>query len=158
MTISPTMTNTITSNTPLPVSLKPAKTNQMEIIKITMQQCKEFFDSEMAIFQARLKKQLNILLPSAAKSHNVNRPTTTWPPTFPSSMVKIIEESISKELSVLQDNLKKKNSQDMTAFHATKLTSSATTSSTNHPKIDNCTDKLPPSPFASSKQRVGFIA
>ena len=28
---------------------------------------------------------------------------------------------------------------------------------TNHPKIDNCTDKLPPNPIATSKQCAGCI-
>ena len=73
MTKPETMTNTTTNNTPPPVSSTPAKSNQMETILITMQQFKDFFDNEMAIFQARLKKKSNILIPSAENSH-LNRP------------------------------------------------------------------------------------
>ena len=101
-----TMKNTTTRNIPPPMSSTPEKNNQKETIPITMQQCKEFSDSEMASFWARLKKQSNIFLPSAANYH-VKRPTTTQPPTVPSPMVTSSEEFITKELTVLQANLKK---------------------------------------------------
>ena len=70
----------------------------------------------MTIFQARLKKQSNILLPSAANSNNVNHPTTTQPLTFPSPKVTSSEELIAKESAVLQANLKKLFPPDMAAF------------------------------------------
>ena len=57
---------------PSPV-LPPDPNNRM----ITMEYCKEFIASEMAIFQTRLKKLSNIPMPSAANSHIVNHLTPT---------------------------------------------------------------------------------
>ena len=105
------------------------------------------------------EKQTNILPPSATNSH-VTRLTRTQPPTVPSPTVTSSEDFIAKQLAVLQANLKKHFPQDKAAFHATntKHTSSAAKSNTNHPKIDNCTDKLPPTPINPSKQHAGCTA
>ena len=118
-----------------------------------MQECKDFFDSKMAVFRAWLKKQTNMSTPSATNSQ-VTRLTTTQPPTAPSPTVTSSEEFIAKQLAVLQANLKKHFPQDMADSHATKHTSSAAKSNTIHPKLD-CTDKIPPTPIAPSKQRAG---
>ena len=109
----------------------------------------------MAILQAQLKKQLNTLLPSAANSINMNRPTTTQPPDAPSPMVTSSEEFMAKELAVLQANLKKAFLQDMAAFQYTKHSSSTAKFNEHHPRISNCNVKLPPTPIAPSKQRAG---
>ena len=68
-----TITKKIIIHQPPAVFLSPEPTNPM----ITMEHCKEFIVSEMAIFQARLKKQSNIPMPSTANSNNVNHLTTT---------------------------------------------------------------------------------
>ena len=73
-------------------------------------------------------------------------------------MVTSSEESIAKELAVLQANLEKLFPQDMADFHAIKHTSSAEKSNMHHPKIDNCTVKLPPKPIDPSNQHAECIA
>ena len=52
MTKPETMTNTTPGKTPPPVFFTPEKNNQTETILITMQECKDFIDSKMSIFQA----------------------------------------------------------------------------------------------------------
>ena len=56
MTTSETTTNTTPIKPPPSVTLAPEKTNQPATILIMMQECKDFFDSKMAVFRAQLKK------------------------------------------------------------------------------------------------------
>ena len=151
MTTSETTTNTTPSKPPPPVPSAPEKTNQPATIPITMQECKDFFDSEMAVFRARLKKQTNMSTPSATNSQ-VTRPTTTRPPPAPSPTV-TSSEDFTEQLAVLQANLTKHFPQDMADSHATKHTCSAAKSNTIHPQLD-CTDTIAPTPIAPSKRRA----
>ena len=150
------MINITPNKTPPPVFLSPAKANQMETMPITMQECKDFFDSKIAIFGACLKKQTNILPPSATNCH-VTRPTTTRPLPAPSLTVTSSGEPISKELAVLQGNLKNHFPQNMASFPATKHTSTAVISNTIHPKI-KYTDKILTTQFSPSKKHTGCTA
>ena len=96
---------------------------------------------------------MNMSTPSAMNSQ-MTHPTTTQPPPAPSLTVTSSEDFITEQLAVLKANLKKHFPQDMADSHATKHTSSAAKSNTIHPKLD-CTDKIPPTPIAPSKQRAG---
>ena len=131
MTMKPkTITKKLNVNHSPTVSLTHEPTNPT----ITMEHCKEFIASEMAIFWARLKKQLNIHMRSAANSNNVNHLTTTRPPTVPSPMAISSEGFIAGEMAILQAKLKKLFALDMADFHATKYTSTAVTSNINQLK------------------------
>ena len=97
-----------------------------------------------------------MLMPSA-KNSQVTCPTTTLPPPASSPTVIISEDFITEKLTILQANLTKHFLQDMADSHATKHTFSAEKSNTIHPPLD-CTDKIPPTPIAPSKQRAGCTA